>query len=173
MVLQARFTDKDERFFDINRDFAHCFDQVAMEVASRLEDQRWQPLNDYLNENGITQDQLGEACRAFCDFVMKSTEDRSETMADVLKRVGWFDVPEPAQVALMAYTGQVLAGMFFKGRRDATLLDEPKMLTSEELRWAGRYSAKIISMPPWRRALYFFFRRPLRWLRKKRNKRRR
>ena len=170
MVLQTRFTDSDERFYDVNRDFAHCFDQVAMEVAGRLEDERWEPLVKYLKEQGITQDELGQACQAFCEFVGTATEDRTESMADVLKRVGWFNVPEPAQVAFLAYTGQVLLGMFFKGRRDATLLDDSGMSSIQGLRTYGRYASKLISMPRWRRFIYFQLRRPLRWLRKPKRK---
>lgn len=172
MVMQARFSEADPRFYDVNRDFAHCFDQVALEVAARLEDGWWPPIDEYLKQHNITGDDLGEACRAYCDFVVHATDDRRESLEDLLHRVGWFEVPEPAQVAYQAYMGMVLTGMFFKGRRDATMLDEPRITSAEHLRWSGRRSAKILSMSRWKRMFYYLIRSPLRWWRRRNRSRR-
>lgn len=169
--MQMRASADDERFYDPNRDLAHCYDQVLMEVAKRLEAGTWSPLSEYLEQHGIDQDQLGEACRAYCDFIVHTTDDQRETLEAVLKRVGWFEIPEPAQVAYVAYIGLVITGMFFKGRRDATLLDEQRISSPVHLRHYGRRSAKIMTMPRWRRWIYYLLRAPARWYRRKTRKR--
>jgi hypothetical protein len=132
---------------------AHCFGDVVREVAGRLEDGRWPVVNEIIAKHGVTQDQLGQACEAFCKFVASSTEIPKERMNESLARCGWFDVPEVAQVAYMAYLGTVMSGYFFAGVREATLQGVGPALTCQDLREAGARAARLMTVPRWRRRL--------------------
>ena len=82
MSLQARMSQGDSGLYNPNRDIAHCFGDVVKEVAARLEDERWPELVAILSREGVSMDDLGEACQALCLFVASSTEDPEETMQD-------------------------------------------------------------------------------------------
>lgn len=153
MTLQARMSEGDPRLYNPNRDVAHNFADVVHEVAARLEDNRWPVVGDLLARYQIGEDQLGEACKAFCTFVASSTEIPKEKMEEALVRAGWFHVPEAAQLAYMAYLGTVLSGYFYAGVREATLQGSGPTLTCQDLRAAGARTAAIMTAPRWRRPL--------------------
>jgi hypothetical protein len=146
MTVQARLSEADMRLYNVNRDIAHNFGDVVREVAARLEDERWDALAAYLREHEITMDQLGEACAAFCKFVGGACDDPKENMEQVLRRCGWFDVPEEAQIALMAVLGTVLSGYFFAGVRDAAVAEDGgPSVKLRDLREAGRRAHEALT----------------------------
>jgi len=159
MSLNAQLSQNDPRLYNPNRDVAHCFATVAMEVAGRLEDGRWGVVTEYLKEQGVDMDDLGAACEAFCNFVAGAVDEPDEKMTDVLHRVGWFDVPEPAQLAYMAYLGTVMSGLFFAGAREATLGGEGPCNDLRDLQAAGREAHQAIAQSGLRRAFGRFFSR--------------
>jgi hypothetical protein len=149
--LQARMSENDPRLYNVNRDLAHCFVRVAELVAGRLEDGLWPELNEIVKREGLTQDDLGEACGAFCTFVATSVEDPSADMHTALERSGWFNVKPGAQVAAMACLGTVILGMHFSGVREATLGGEGPAMDLRQLAAFGERSSKLISMSRWQR----------------------
>lgn len=151
MGLQARLSEHDDRLYNPGRDVAHCFGDVMREVAARLEDGKWAFLNDLLKEKGVTQDQLGLACKAACEFVATATADKKEKMGPALARAGFWDVPELANVALCAVMGTVLMGYFWVGVREATLGGKGPCLTYQDLRAAGERCHRAMTMSPWGR----------------------
>lgn len=154
MSLQARASQWDHRLYNVNRDVAHCFGDVCREAAARLEDQDWPFLKDVCARYEITQDQLGEACRAFLEFVATATEHREERRpALALARVGWLDLPDAAQFAFLAILGTVMMGYFWTGVHEATLGGEGPCRTLGDLRDAGRLTAEALMLPRWRRRL--------------------
>ena len=151
--LQARMSENDPRLYNVYRDVAHNFGDVVREVAARLEDGRWPVAKEICGKNGVTQDQLGLACEAFCKFVASSTEIPKERMNDALVRSGWYNVPEVAQVVYMAYLGTVLSGYYFAGVREATLGGVGPAQNYQDLREVGSRAAKLMTAPRWRRKL--------------------
>jgi len=151
MPIQARLSQDDPRFYNVNRDVAHCFESIATEVAARLEDGRWPVLKRYLDEHGVTDEQLGEVCVAFCKFVLGTCDDPAEGMGELLERVGWHNVPEEAQVALCAILGTVMMGVFFRGARDVTMGFDGPCANMKHLAEAGRQAHKWLTMPRWKR----------------------
>ncbi len=157
--LQARMSENDPRLYNVYRDVAHNFGDVVREVAGRLEDNRWPIVGVILKEHKITEDQLGQACEAFCKFVASSVDVPKERMNDALARCGWYNVPEAAQVAYMAYLGTVISGYFFAGVREATLGGVGPAQNYQDLREAGGRTAKLMTAPRWRRKLDAFWTR--------------
>lgn len=153
MGLQARMSEADPRLYNPNRDVAHNFADVMREVASRLEDGNWAFLAALLEEKGVSQDDLGRACQAACRWVASATENPKEKMGDCLVRCGFWDVPELANVALMAVVGTVLFGYYWVGVREATLGGQGPTLTCQDLREAGRQAHQAMIIPRWRRRL--------------------
>lgn len=151
MSMQARASEWDHRLYNINRDVAHNFGDVMREVAARLEDGRWPVLNEIMAHYKVSQEDLGKACEAYCIFVMSAADDRKERMGACLTRSGWYDVPEHAQVALMAILGTVLSGYFWSGAREATLGGVGPCLTYTDLRERGRQCATLMQIPRWKR----------------------
>lgn len=151
MSLNARMSEADPRLYNPTRDVAHCFGDVMREVAGRLEDQRWSALADWLKAEGVTQDDLGEACRAACLFVASAMDDKQEGMAACLTRCGFFDVKEPAQAALCAIMGTVMLGYFWSGVHEVTIGGSGPCQTYQDLREAGERSARLIAMPRYRK----------------------
>lgn len=161
MVLQARMSPSDDRWYNVNRDLAHCFADVVREVAARLDDDRWPVIGELCRANQVSDDDLAQACGAFCRFVVGACDDPRESMHTVLSRVGWFDLPSVAQVAYMAYLGTVVAGYFFAGVREATIGGQGPLLDCDDLRAFGRegYRALTRRRPWWSR----LWRRLRRW----------
>ena len=71
MGLQARFSADDKRLYRPERDVAHNFGSIAMVVAQRLEELENNPncLTAFKKHFNVTDEQLGQACAAFCKFV--------------------------------------------------------------------------------------------------------
>lgn len=151
--LQARMSENDPRLYNVNRDVAHNFGDIVREVAGRLEDNRWPVVGQILTQHKVTEEQLGQACAAFCTFVASSVDVPKERMNEALARCGWFNVPEAAQVAYMAYLGTVVSGYFYAGVREATLQGVGPALTCQDLRDVGGRAARLLAAPRWRRKL--------------------
>ncbi len=152
MTIQARLKE-DTTYYNTNRDIAHNFKGVVTTVAARLEDGTWPELSALLDREGITQDQLGDACQAFIKFMLTSVDVPEDDMLACLTKADWFKVSPTAQVAYLAVMGQVLAGYYFAGVREATLGGEGPVLTYKDLDVRGKECAEIMSMPAWRRGL--------------------
>lgn len=154
MQTQARMSEADMRLYNPSRDVAHNFSFVVEEVAKRLENEGiWPELRDYLKSKGVTQEDLGKACEGFMLFVASAVENPKETMGACLRRSGYLDAPEPAQIAYMAMIGSVMSGIYWVGCREATVGGNGPCLTNQDLREAGRRAARLLAMPRWKRRL--------------------
>ena len=146
MVLQMVVNRTNaSKLYNPNRDVAHCFPSLVGEVAKRLEVGAWKPLNEYLKSQGVTIQQVVYAAAAFEAFVACAVDDPKESMGDVMKRCGWFDAHPAAQVAVMAYYGTVMAGVFFQGAREATVDGQGPCLGLDDMRNAGRRAHELMA----------------------------
>lgn len=151
---QARASQWDHRLYNVNRDVAHNFSFVVAEVARRLEnDDLWPELRAILKAQGVTQQHLGKACEGFMLFVASAVDNPKETMGACLRRSGYLDAPEAAQIAYMAMLGSVMSGLYWVGCREATVGGIGPCSTNQELREAGRQAARLMTMPRWKRRL--------------------
>lgn len=154
MSLQARMSQGDDRLYNVNRDVAHNFEFVIMEVAKCMEEGKWPVLTKLAKENGVSDTDLGKCCEALIKFMGVQTENPEESMAACLARCGFLELPEIARVVVMAYLGNITLGIHHAGVRDATLGGVGPAATYKKLRWAGRKCALLMTMPRWKRRLY-------------------
>ena len=151
MPLQARFQEHDPRLYNVNRDLAHNFKELRELTAARLEDGTWPELDEFLNKNEVTLDDLGEACASFCTYVASAATDKQATMLEGLTNSGWFECKVGAQAGYLAVLGTVLAGVAHRGIREATLDDDGPALKVGDLVAAGDECLRAIRTSRWRR----------------------
>lgn len=154
--LQARMSEHDPRLYNVNRDVAWNFKEIITEVAGRVEDGKWEPLNQLMQEKGITPEQQGEGIAAICRFVAGATDIKKESMGVCLQRCGFYDIPDYAQVAIMAYLGTVILGVYWHGAHEATMGGVGPCATYQDLADAGAKCHKLLALPKWRRKLNAF-----------------
>ena len=154
MSMQARMSQSDPRLYNPNRDVAHNFEFVIMEVSKCIEMGKWPALVNYAAEYKISDEVLGRCCEALCKFVVVQADNPKESMAACLARCGFLDLPEQARVIVMAYLGNIILGMHWAGVREATLNKEGPCLTYKKLRWHGRQLVLLMKLPRWKRRIY-------------------
>ena len=157
MNLQARMSEGDPRLYNPSRDVAHNFKTVMEMVAGRLEDGAWPELDKHLKANGITMEDLGEACSCYCTYVAISAEGHDTTMLEALTNSKWFECKPLAQTAVLAMIGTVIAGVHFHGVREATLGGVGPAATVGELVDTGARFVEIMRTPRWKRRLDGFW----------------
>lgn len=155
-MLQARAAEWDHRLYNVNRDVAHCFGEVVREVAARLEDRRWPILAEIQERFGVSDADLSKACEGFMLFVASAVEHPKEGMQACMRRSGYLDAPEAAQVAYMAILGTVMSGYFWAGAREATIQGQGPCNSLQDLRDYGHDASRFIMMPRWKRQWHRF-----------------
>lgn len=150
-MLQARLNANDPRWYNVNRDVAHNFAHAIRETARRLDEKCWPELVALLENQKVTDEDLGIACQALCQFVASAADNPKETMQQALDRSGWFASPFPAQVAVLAVLGTVLLGYYWIGVRDATVGGVGPTADMDDLRQAGRLCSRLLTESPWQR----------------------
>lgn len=133
MSLQARMTANDQRLYNPSRDVAHNFQQVMRLVADRMEDHSWAELDEVLAREGITMDDLGEACGAYICYLTNAAHAPDLPMEKSLEQCGFFNAKPAAQVAVLALIGTCYAGIHHVGIREATVGGEGPLQTVDEL----------------------------------------
>jgi hypothetical protein len=166
-MLQARFNPSDPRLYDPNRDVVHNFAAVVTRVAELLTDQNWEDLRVYLADQQVTEEQLGQACVCFCDFVLQAHAPPYD-LEEALQKAGWFELPTAARLAYFACLGLVVGGVYHTGVRYATLKGPAgPMLSAEELVAVSRRAADLLKKPRWRRRLIRWRQRIAAWFRRR------
>lgn len=154
MSLQARMSEGDNRVVNPNRDVAHNFEYMMLEVARRVEEGTWDYLTLLGKREGVTDEDAGLAVAAVCKFVTVQMEHKHESMAQCLARCGFLDLKPAARCVVMAHLGTIILGTHWAGVREATLGGVGPALTYKRLRWHGRRCHLLMTMPRWKRRLY-------------------
>lgn len=154
MTLQARMAEGDPRLYNPSRDLAHCFGGTIEELLKRVQDIKWPALRDYLKEKGVTDAELGKAVAALSTFVATATHDAKENMNGTLIRSGWYDVSDPAMVAVTSLLGTILMGYYWTGAKEATIGGIGPCLNNASLQQAGAECFDLMTLPRWKRPLY-------------------
>lgn len=152
-MMQARLSESDRRLYNPSRDIAHNFLQAAEAVAGRLEDHVWPELDALLEREGVTMDDLGEACDCYLKYLIQSKAEPTRSMKQSLQDSGWFACKDLAQIALLAHYGAYYAGVAFAGLREATLASEGPLMTVEDLTKSTEQLYQFLGTPHWKRWL--------------------
>jgi len=132
-MLQARMSADDRRLYNPSRDVAHNFGEVMELVAGRLEDHKWAELDEVLKREGITMDDLGAACGAYCEYLAYGKTEPQLGMLEGMTKSGFFDCEPAAQVAVLAMIGTCYAGIQYAGVRESTIGGEGPLESVDEL----------------------------------------
>lgn len=160
MTMQARMSAGDNRLYNPGRDVAHHFKEVMETVAARLENTaQWFELSAILKQNGTTDEDLGEACAAYCRYLVASANDPKLPMVKAIEQSGFFNTQPAAQVAVMAMIGTVYAGIQHVGVREATLDKVGPLYDAKSLVKEAESLLEYMRYPRWRRKLSRFFNR--------------
>lgn len=151
--MQARMTEGDRRLYNPSRDVAHNFKEVLELVAARLEDRQWPELADLLDREGVTLDDLGEACAAYCTYVASAVDSPKKPMQASLQDSGFFKCKPAAQVAIMAMIGVCYGGIQHSGIREATVNNEGPLMKVSDLVDAADSLRRFMGKPVWLRKL--------------------
>lgn len=153
MTIQARMAAEDPRLYNPSRDVAHNFQKVMELVAGRLEDNAWPELDEILKREGVTLDDLGEACGAYCKYLTIAVTAPEMSMHAGMELSRFFDCKPAAQVAILAMIGTCYAGIQFGGIREATIGGKGPMETiGDVIKHAEQFQA-YVGIPRWRRKL--------------------
>jgi hypothetical protein len=153
MSLQARMTAEDPRLYNPSRDVAHNFHSVMKLVADRLEDHAWPELDEVLKREGVTLDDTGEACGAYCTYLSLALTAPDMTMHAGLESSKFFECKPAAQIAVLALIGTCYAGIQFDGIREASLGGKGPMETVADLIKHAEEFRAYSGVPRWRRKL--------------------
>jgi len=152
-------SENDPRLYNVNRDVAHNFEQVAKLVFNRLQNRLWPELEEVISSAELTDEEMGQAVEAFALFLASAKDEMRTDMAEALEKAGWFRCKPAAQVAIMATLGTVTLGFHFAGIREATLAGSGPALTLTGLAQQGKQCAAFLAKPRWRRRLSCWRRR--------------
>jgi hypothetical protein len=153
-MLQARMSEGDARLYSPNRDVAHCFGGAIDELQQRVTAMKWLALREYLKKHGVTDEELGKAVQALSTFVATATHDKKENMNGTLQRSGWYELSDPAMIAVTSLLGTILMGYFWTGAKESTIGGVGPCLEYQDLQRAGRECHHLMTMPRWKRPWY-------------------
>lgn len=136
-----------------SRDVVYLWPMVLTSVADRLEDRSDRFLHAWLDEQGVTTDDLGAAMGAYCKFMEHAHCEPDKNVVDMIRDSGWWECRWEARHAVMFYAGVMMTGIFFRGTRDVTLAGAAAIPSVQYLlRHAARFERRM-AWPAWRRWL--------------------
>lgn len=127
--LQDTQTGRDYSFSP-GRDIAYFWPKIVEMAYKGLADMPWEPwYGKYLQDNGVSKDDVLKALVAFSRFCMNAVVTEIESPFEALEKAGFFDCPLPAQLVVMTKIGQLSAGAYWAGIRDCSRQGEiPEVL---------------------------------------------
>ena len=171
MTIHMRPRTGDGELYTPGRDLAYCFPDMLQNVAGRFSEDKWPALMQLMEREKITFAQLQDGMDKLCLFMVRTQERPDVPIQDLMRDVGWLDVPPQVQIGINAMLGTVVIGQMFAAIRDLALIDAPHQISMYPLIKYGKISKLLMYMPPWRRRLYFFVRDSARWWRRKTKRR--
>lgn len=153
--------------YNPGRDVAHNFVEVVTMAADRLENGTWPELDSMLQEAGVSDEEVGKACGAYCEYVAKAKTEPETPMVKAMEDSGFFQCHPVAQVAVMATIGAIFTGIQHAGVREATLGGVGPAMTTAELLNVGDRAVRVMSRPRWYRQLCSKCKQVIAWFRRK------
>lgn len=148
----------DLRRYNPARDLAYNFQKIAQIAMDGLAEDQWHPLfAAYLRQNGVTEEHVGLAAQALARYMALCVSRKDlANPRDLLQEAGFFDLPEPAQAAVMIQIGRVVTGMFMSCIRDVDVGAEEPPLQDKELAARATRARELLAA---RAAWWRFYRR--------------
>lgn len=143
------------------RDIAHLYPNVIQHAENFLYEKRTPALHEWIEREGVTEDELAETVRTFCVALNMAHQNPEDQWHDVLKKSGFEDQPEPAKIGFCYYIGTLMTTTFFMGLRDIVMLGDDTTPEIQRLGEAAEDMARYMNLGPLGRKWYRF----KRWLR--------
>jgi hypothetical protein len=109
------------------RDFINIYPTMLYNLARQFDLGYWDELikSANLNDDFIeAKNQISDILAVVNKFIELSCADENEKFNDVLRKAGWFDIPEAARQVFMAMLGHLMLGQLFAGIRDVSYAGE-------------------------------------------------
>jgi len=143
-----------------SRDIAYLYPELVATIEQRLYEGPFEPLKKLLEHNHITEDNLAEAIRVYCEFLNSAHKTPDQSVEQCLEASGWFAQDPLVRIAVMFYMGAAMTGSVFGAIRDTTRMgEEPPHIRT--LTAAGERMARYMNAG-WFRRVYLRVR--ARWL---------
>ncbi len=154
--INMRLTPQDPRFFSPDRDLAYCTPHLvhrAMQGLDPLKQEPW--ISSYLAMHSISNDALVDAAKCLAEYMNKTLLDpKYKHPFEALEAAGFFNLPMPVQIIVLAKLGQVFMSGFFTSIRDITRdPSEPPVDTTQIADQAALLQKDLTwyrSVPKWR-----------------------
>jgi hypothetical protein len=131
------------------RDLAYVYTPMLREVFAGLDRENWSDyFREWLEAEGITEEDLGDGVKCFVEAHRMFIRDRSvSSPEEAFEKSGFIDLPHPARIMLFERIGEVVMGGWFIALRDVTMHGQmsPQAPDIAEFIAAGRMLAHRLS----------------------------
>lgn len=120
------------------RDIANNFVGLVRLAINQLDENHYL-VQKYLVDNGITEDQLGEAAKCVAEWINQCMNVKCETPGAALDNSGFMNLPVPVQLVITAKIGEIVMSFYWSVIRDALMAGEKQagldelMFTTEKV----------------------------------------
>jgi hypothetical protein len=139
--------------YNPHRDLAYGNASLLKHAEKITLSRRWKKLNEMQDKENVTEEDLANAWKAVALFMNEAQEDFETPVQDLLKKVGWFDVNDAAQVAVCAAIGRIMIGAFHTAIQETTRNDAVPALTNEEIAERAYQLHQALSPAWWEKGL--------------------
>lgn len=143
------------------RDFVYVYPAVIQTaIESAIEKKPWPDLQLWLEEHGISDQELSDGFNAYTKFMASAPESHGKTVTEAFDESGWLALRWQVRVVVMFYLSYILSGTVFKGVR-AAVDDEHGVPTLAGMIEAGKQLDEYVRLPVWKKWWYRWRRRRL------------
>jgi hypothetical protein len=136
------------------RDITHLLPAMIKAIGERMEDGAFKPMDQWLDAEGFTLDDRGQAVGAFCEFMVAGVKGSDKPMFQTLDDAGWNKVPWQLQLAVMYYVGAMMSASFYNGAKEVNEPDHPHVrFFVKDMIECGLAFERYTSRPWWKRWL--------------------
>lgn len=145
----------DRRRYSPTRDIAYVWPSLCQAAVSGLAEQSWDPaLRKFIESAGCTEDDIVAAAAAYAGMFSHvgkpgGTDDPFES----LKRAGFFDTNQAAQVAVVYSLGKVMTGAWLPAIYDVYVDGEAPPLSDSQLKEMAAKASRRMAGYAWLRRL--------------------
>lgn len=118
MPLQLRPVGSQEPLYSIERDLALIFEQLAGHVPTALKSQNMSSwISNHIAEHHLTEEQLQKAAASFLQGLDNFRDPDIEGVGQAFHASGFWDLPEPCRLAVLASMGLIITNAFYRSIR--------------------------------------------------------
>ncbi len=109
------------------RDFINIYPAMFYNLAAQFDNGYWDEMivaANLADDIVDAKNQVSDVMPVINQFIARSCENETEKFDDVLRKVGWFELPYDARQVFMSMLGYLMLGQLFAGIRDVSYAGE-------------------------------------------------